>query len=660
MPDQSPRPLPFPQLQTRGPGSDQASEADRPARPDHPTSNEPPSSARGPTDLPRRNGSLSVWLLLLACLAIACPALLVEIDKPDVTQRAEARSLATSIQTWQRQITVDDATAGGLGAERMLPYRNEKKQLRDPPGLAWSHLAALAVFDTPAGAELRQLILRARITSIIFALLTIAAVYWAGHSIGGISTAAVSALICAANPVFIYYGRLATADTQHAALTMVAVAAALWAIRPMRPAPSVERQFIGWVTSGLALGAAILTGGPWTILHVALPVLLLLVLCPGRLSHLLGLLAALLIGTLMVIPWAVYADQHDATAYLHWLATIRPSDEGVLGRLAGQASWRALLLVAAMLPWTLWIVGAVIQPFSASSAGTRLRMLLGWVWFAAALLLVLFNPRQVQPADPLIMMPAAAILIGHLFTQFSSLASEGRHARIWRLLRWPHLAILIVVSTAVPAAMYLQAPLQNLGWLPQTLVKAPPWYYGPCLAVALLSIVFLSLRWAQRQFPIRAVVCWAVWTLALIAVVAIPLARGPAMVSNVDDRIEAQVRDKAVYWLDPEPRKGAEPDPILMLYANRVVRTVGPQEIGQLQEAPEPFVLVAPITDEQLTHEMVELERLPILGVSFWTYNAPAEPDQPLEQAPASGAPAAPGEQGPGAGDPLGAGGEGR
>ena len=587
-----------------------------------------------------------MWLTLLACLTVASSALLVDIDKPDVTRMTEAQSLATSIQTWQRHATLNDTSPAGFGAERMVPYRNEKKQLKDPPGLAWSHLAALAMFDAPAESDLPQLIFRARITTVVFALLTIAAVYWAGHSIGGMSTAAMSALVCAANPVFIYYGRLATADTQHAALTMVAVAAALWAIRPLRPAPSVERQFIGWVTSGLAMGTAILTGGPWTMLYVALPILLLLVLCPGRLSHLLGLLAALLIGTLMVIPWAVYADQHDATAYLHWLTTIRPSDEGVWGRLADQASRRILFLLAAMLPWTLWIAGAVIQPFSTSSTGTRLRMLLGWVWFTAALLLVLFNPRQVQSADPLIILPAASILIGHLFNQYAALASEGRYARLWRLLRWPHLAMLIVLSTAVPAAIYLQTPLQKLGWLSHTMADPPSWYYGLCLSVALLSIVFLSLRWAVQQFPVRSLVCWAAWTLTVTAVMAIPLSRGPAMANNVDDRVRAQVQGKAVYWFDPE---GSEPNPILMLYAypNRAIRMVAPQEIEQLQKINEPFILVAPIANGLPANDMVEQERLLALGVSFWTYapqpisdesGHPLEPDEQSTEALREGA----------------------
>ena len=33
------------------------------------------------------------------------------------------------------------------------------------------------------------------------------------------------------------------------------------------------------------------------------------------------------------------------------------------------------------MPWTVWLIGAIVQPFSTSSTGVRTRMFIGWSWF---------------------------------------------------------------------------------------------------------------------------------------------------------------------------------------------------------------------------------------------------------------------------------------
>ena len=102
----------------------------------------------------------------------------------------------------------------------------------------------------------------------------------------------LSMLVFAANPVFIYYARTATPAMIQAGWGMLAIATSLWAIRPLRPMPSTERQFIGWIICGIALGAATLTAGPITLATIVAPIFLLILLCPDRVSHLIGLLAS--------------------------------------------------------------------------------------------------------------------------------------------------------------------------------------------------------------------------------------------------------------------------------------------------------------------------------------------------------------------------------
>src|SRR5690606_24382401 len=142
-----------------------------------------------------------------------------------------------------------------------------------------------------------------RVLSCLLFLLTVTCVYWAGHCIGGYRTALFAGLLASVNPLLIYHGRLATPAIAVIAMMMLAIAAALWAIRPLRAAPSVTRQGIGWGICGLAMGAAAFIAGLGTMPVMACTILLILLLCPSRVSHLMGLIAAMLISALMIVSW---------------------------------------------------------------------------------------------------------------------------------------------------------------------------------------------------------------------------------------------------------------------------------------------------------------------------------------------------------------------
>ena len=156
-------------------------------------------------------------------------------------------------------------------------------------------------------------------------MLTIMAVFWAGYSLGGARTATFAALVCLANPVFLYHARLASPPMQHTAWAMLAIASALWVIRPLKSIPSVERQFIGWIVCGLAGGAALLTGGMITLGTVGAPIVLILFLCTHRVSHLMGLLAAVLIAVLLTMPWLIYSHEDDPEVFATWLGGLVPA-----------------------------------------------------------------------------------------------------------------------------------------------------------------------------------------------------------------------------------------------------------------------------------------------------------------------------------------------
>lgn len=587
-----------------------------------------PTGELGVSSPPPKRARLLVWIALLGCLVAACPPLLVDIHRSDAVVPDESGTLATSIETWRRSRSdvrfAGQSNGAGLTDLSLVAYLNARRQLADPPGVTWLHLLAFS-WQEPTGdlPVTEQLILRARLTSVVFALLTVAAVFWAGHSIGHLTTAVMAALVCAANPIFIFYGRLATAAVPHAGLTILSIAAALWAIRPLRPAPSVARQFIGWVVCGLALGAAMLTGGAWTVIHVTAPVLIMLVLCPDRLSHLLGLLAAILIGVLLTVPWLVYANDRDPQAYQHWLASLRPenwTDFQLLGKQGGE---RVGLLLLAMLPWTLWVIGAVVQPFSTSSSGSRRRMMLGWVWLATSLLVVIFEPRHVRLSDELLILPVVANVIGQLIHQYADLAGQGRYARFWRMLRWPHLAMLVVASAGVGVAWYIQPMLVKRQLLDVPLAWAPPWYFAVTAMLLLLVLVFVSMRWTLRQYPAAVVGCWALWTLALMTVLAMSLSRGPVLESATRRdalKLVQATRSQPVYFYPRHDRPQQQADPALLLYANRTIPTISAEQIDQLKEKHLSFVILSAASGVAPSEGASLIEALDALDMTLWQY----------------------------------------
>ena len=570
---------------------------------------------------PRRSDRIGPWPALLMCLAAACPTLLIGIQLPYATEADEARSVATSIQTWRHYGELTKADRFSI--ERYEPYLNGRSQLRRPPGLTWVHMA---VFGNTADntTTVDQLVTRARLVSVGAALLTVASVFWAAYSIGRLTTAVLAVLVCIANPMFIYYGRLATTAIAATAMGCLCVAAALWAIRPLRPAPSVERQFLGWLVCGLSMGAAVVTRGLWVLPELVFVIVLLLILCPNRISHLLGLLAALLIAVLIVAPWGVYAHEHDIEAWRHWLTTT-PASETWLDaqQLWNQGSHRFLLVASALLPWTIWVVAAFIQPFSTSSKGSRTRLFLGTVWFGALLALTLSQPGLYKLPYVLPLLPAAAVAVGQLFSQYASLADEGRSARMWRLLRWPQLVLLAAASGAIPAMLYGQQSLLDRG-LPRnfTILPPPPWPSAAGLCIVLIAIVFLSLRWALKEYPRRTHVAWAAWTLVLVTTLAYPAAESHGTRRGLTAELLRGTEQTPLFWLHQGTIEVDEaiPNPFVLLYAGRdEVRPITPAQLLDLTQKSDSFCIVS--ESDAVVGEHVQLLReQPQLGLAVWRY----------------------------------------
>ncbi len=601
-----------------------------------------PRAAAGPTRFtppPRPGGWLSAWALLLITMLAAVPAIAIDLLQAIVTNPREAQTIACAMETAQRQRIL--ASAGGFfRAEQMVPHLHQEPRYDLPPGAIWLQMLAFAGLDHP-GATVERYIIHARLAALVMALLALGGVFWIGHSIGRSQTAAFAALITAANPLFVSSARLATPDIFHLGWAMLAIGGAAWAIRPLRPLPSTERQFIGWITCGLALGFATLTAGPVTLATIVAPIFVLIVLCPDRVSHLIGLLAALLIGVLLAMPWLLYGHEHDPHAWEAWIRLIlpvQPLDGGsLLERLRDEGTHFAL----SYLPWTLWLPVLLIQPLSASSSGVRINLFLGWSWMLVLALLLLPMPGENGNHQLLMLAPAASIFIAHCFYHFSELAAAGRYPRTWRWMRWVHLLLITLMTGATPWLVVAQRTLVEQGLLPRPLVVNPGWMMLGAVTACLLLIMVLSVQGVLKHYPARALICWAMWNLALMTAFALPYSRANEhglIVREEAQRLQRLLAGADAYWLlrdvDPQPI-----DPVVSLYLNRPAPGLALSRVGSVvsqgaaQAEPRPLLLVG-ARDLKPSADFVALGELPSSRLVIWRYNPRPAPDPAPAAAP--------------------------
>ena len=581
----------------------------------------PTSSEQRLAEPPQRPSRWVTWLLLALTLILAAGPMLIDLGGPEVFDRTEAQSLVTSIHSYRQH-----EAANGVGQSRigqLVPYYNGKLSLERAPGTYWVQRLAMETMSMPT-AEVDRLVVVARRVSVGMALLTIAAVFWCGFSVGGQRAAVLAALVLASNPIFIYHARLATPAICHTGWAMLSIAAALWAIRPLKPSSSPERQLIGWLICGLALGAATLTAGSVTAITVVVPILLLLLLCENRVGHLMGLLAALFMGVLALLPWVLYAHEQDPEIWQHWLANLSLAGGDSLDSVWLEAGRRALILALAVAPWTIWYIAGAAQPFSTSSKGQRIRLLLGGVWFFAVALALLAMPEGGRFGHLLPALGPAAVLVGQLFNYYAQRASTGRYVRLWRWLRWAHLLLLVAACIAAPVVLFTGAWLS----VPDAWRRGPAelneWILPTTVAVGLLVIVLIGARWAWKHYPAKALVAWAIWALVLMAVATLPLThdkRAKSRLRQTAQLIVDRLTDATpAYWLGPDA-----PHPAVLLYAQRTLPRITAAQVKHVIEEQQPFYLIGPEQMSAFADELTAVEALPRIKAQLWRFTPPDE-----------------------------------
>lgn len=531
------------------------------------------------------------WIRLVIALALCAPALFISLDRAHPTDRAEQVALAVARETWTRYRATGDFDA------LLIASLNRDQYLKDPPLSTWLTIAAWSDLS-PARAQPRQLIGRARVVSAIMALLTVAATYWAGHTLGGVRVALFSALATGTALITIHQCRQVTPHAHMLAWVTLAVAAGLWAMRPFKPVNWVSRRVTGWLTAGLALGAAILTQGPMAAVFVAPPLVAAIVLTPHRRpGNFFGLLFAMICGVIVAAPWYLYVIDHVPRAVERLLPAMLLPEQLVL------ITWRHLALGLLVAPWVVWLIGALFQPFIRAEAEQRRQLLIAWFWFV--LVFTTFSIPAAKNARYLLpLAPAIGLMVGQLFAFHVTLARQRQLDVGVNLLRVPHWAGMAIASVGLPLIIAFQDDLATLGdrvewrWLAE--IDLPG--IGPVMAVllgaALSLITLLGIRWHfykwQPDGAFYATACWMVVasTIGFHSYAQSARCTNPhlAGADQLAHTVLADEHASLTYLLAGQLDE--PPHPAFLFHLGRVIDPVEPQQLAMLPMDRAAYVIV--------------------------------------------------------------------
>ncbi|MEX2672981.1 MAG: phospholipid carrier-dependent glycosyltransferase [Phycisphaeraceae bacterium] len=530
---------------------------------------EPPQRVALPDE---RYSRWRVWLGLLLTVLVCLPPLLVSLSAADVTGGEEAATLLRSRETWQRH-------HAGEPLAYLIPTANRQQMLREPPMAVWLNMAAWAGLD-PATASPETLMHRARLLSVAMALLAVLATYWAGMSVGGGPVAWLAAVALGCSVLFIYQARTATPDSILLGFATLSMAAALWAMRPLKPTAWVGRRMVGWLISGIALAAAILTSGFIAAVFVLPPLIAAILLTPRRrVGNTFGLVFALSLGVVAAVPW-----------YLYVLDPHRVPD--AWGRIVGHVSmpehlfvltWSHGRVLATFFPWIVFLIGALCQPFLRADSERRRQLLIAWSWFV--LVFVAFSiPAAAHPRYLVPILPAVALMVGQLWAYHTALASRREHDPGVNWLRLPHWLMLIGMSVGGAWFMLNQQALVEAGHLGNIELAPVATWLVLLTAVVLLTIAVsgavMHLRWQPRQAAC-ATVAWMLvaGTLGFHAHAHAPYRQ----YDHVTDARELAVlaADHELMYLHDDG-DGPPLNNAFLFYLARAVPPVAPSQLDQL------------------------------------------------------------------------------
>lgn len=362
------------------------------------------------------------WVVLALTLAIGAWPMVLNLDDRDTRRVMENVTLGSSQETWLVAHGVLPATYDAPMPNWAVPSWAGRPRTVKPPLMVWLHVAALSDLD-PQTTPPRVVATRLRWVAAGLALLTVAGIFAIGVVLDGKAVGWLAASAALSLAFFTKYGRTAAYDTHLLAWTTLALAAGLWAMHPRR-AVSLNACVGRWLLAGLALTAAVWTKGPVALVIVALPLALVAPLClTYRRSAGVGL-QPVTPGLRHTLPWGSWAWilGLSLVAWLSlramWYPMAEAADPGVHARLANeyaaeraesQPIWYYAGLLGLLMPWTFYVVAAVLFPWVVTRGRARVLTLIPWAWGVLLLAIFSLSPAKQQRYILPVLVPAVLV-----------------------------------------------------------------------------------------------------------------------------------------------------------------------------------------------------------------------------------------------------------
>lgn len=533
------------------------------------------------------NSGAGDWLMLFMVLVISAIPMLIVVGRGDSKRTMENIAVLSAQETWLRQHGWQDIPADPDAW--LMPTRNGNPRIVKPPLVIWLDMLAWADL-TPAESTAQQLVGRARIVSVGMALLTVAGVYWIGLMMGDRKLAIMSALAAGTCVFLLRQARIASYDIHMTGWATLAVASAVWAMRPFGPTPALGRTLAGWGLAGVALAGAYMSKGPLALLVGAAPVLCTIVVVKDNWRrHTKGLVGMLFVAALLTLPWYLYLwgeVRNTAAALLNEYRAERPEF---------QPPYYYLGLFGLMLPWSIWLLAGLTQPFMRASGEHRRKLMVAWVWFV--FIFVAFSlPGAKQQRYILPIVPAAALLIGQLWRYHETLAQRGEADPGVNLLRIPHWIGVIGASLLVWPFFVSQGWMVERGGFKTMPVGDVPHVFAAAVGVVLTVLAVLGVRWHFQWKPFRAAVVMACWSMVLMMLAWYAWSSGDRGMHPV--RVPAQkfgaMVEGGVVGYFKHRKHPLSPNEEFLLYARRILQPVRPTEAQAFGRSAEHVYMLAP------------------------------------------------------------------
>jgi 4-amino-4-deoxy-L-arabinose transferase-like glycosyltransferase len=407
-----------------------------------------------------------LWLLLTAVALWSRPVLPI----------GETRYLAVAWEMWR-------------DGNYLVPHLNGLTYSHKPPLFFWLVNLGWAVFGVNDWWP--------RLVSPLFALAnlfligSVARQVWPDRD----DIARIAPLILIGGTFWALYTTLTMFDMMLACFTLVGI---LGIVRAWRG------RLMGFAILGLGIGLGALTKGPAILLHL-LPVALLapvwgptLTGAEGRprptggwTGWYLGLLAALVLGVVLALLWAVPAGQAGGEAYrdaIFW----GQSAGRLVKSFAHQRPvwWYLALLPAVLVPWIIWPrMWRAVRGWGWFGGDGGLRF--GLCWFVPALaafsLVSGKQPHYLLPVVPALALIAALLLAGKAEGEEQG-QSKGRREQLIPGLLAALVGALLVVLPVVAGGVGLPPMLETL---------TPLWGVPPVIAG--LAVAWTAPRGLQGR-----------------------------------------------------------------------------------------------------------------------------------------------------------------